>query len=472
MSDTVVTRFAPSPTGFLHIGGARTALFNWAFARANQGKFLLRIEDTDKARSTQEAIDAIKQGLSWLELTPDEDPVFQSHQQDRHIEVANQLLESGQAYRSYASEDEIETIRTKAREDGVAARYPGRDEPIAEEFLDKSVLRFKAPIEGKTTIQDQVQGDVTIANDQLDDLVLLRSDGSPTYMLAVVVDDHDMGITHVIRGDDHLTNCARQIQIYEALNWSLPTFAHIPLIHGPDGAKLSKRHGALGAEQYQTMGYLAEAMRNYLARLGWAHGDEEIIPTDKLIEWFDLKSINKAPARLDIEKLQHINGHYIRNTDTSALMTEISALIERDDFGQDLTFDKQLIDFETLKQSLPFLSERSKTLVELLNAAGYLFQSIPLTFEAKATKTLAKDQVPEILIGLKNELENCQNWEKDEIERLLKQFAADKGLKFGQIAPPLRAVLTGSTVSPGIYDVLYSLGQQESLKRIEAFFKS
>ena len=237
MSDTVVTRFAPSPTGFLHIGGARTALFNWAYARANQGKFLLRIEDTDKARSTQEAIDAIKQGLTWLELTPDEEPVFQSHQQDRHIEVANQLLDSGHAYRSYASEGEIEAIRAKAREDGVAARYPGRDTPITEEFLDKSVVRFKAPIEGKTTIQDQVQGDVTIANDQLDDLVLLRSDGTPTYMLAVVVDDHDMGITHVIRGDDHLTNCARQIHIYEALGWSLPTFAHIPLIHGPDGAK-------------------------------------------------------------------------------------------------------------------------------------------------------------------------------------------------------------------------------------------
>ncbi len=478
MPQTVITRFAPSPTGYLHIGGARTALFNWAFARANQGKFLLRIEDTDQARSTTKAVDAIEQGLNWLELTPDEAPVFQSKQQVRHSEIANQLLSAGHAYRSFASDEEIETIRQEARAAGVAARYPGRDEPIGAD-QEGSVIRFKAPLEGETLISDLVQKDVIIANDQLDDFVLMRADGSPTYMLAVVVDDHDMGITHVIRGDDHLTNCARQIQIYNALAWTLPQFAHIPLIHGADGAKLSKRHGALGAEQYQAMGYLAPAMRNYLARLGWSHGDDEIIPTDKLIEWFDLDGVNKAPARFDFDKLNHINGHYIRTLETNDLLGAISAMVGLDDFGKDnndgvapkLDFDQSLIDYDKLGAALPFLRERSKTLIELLNSARYLFVSVPLEIDEKAQKNLSAETAKPLLLDLHKQLQICSEWDKEALESLLKGFASDQGLKFGKIAPVLRSVLTGSTVSPGIYDVLYSLGKQESLKRIESFLK-
>ncbi len=466
MSQPIITRFAPSPTGYLHIGGARTALFNWAFAQSQGGKFLLRIEDTDKARSTTEAIDAILKGMDWLGLEADGEPVYQSKQQDRHIVVANQLLESGHAYLSYASDEEIEDIRAKAREAGVAARYPGRDEPIADEFKDQSVVRFKAPIEGETTINDLVQGDVTIRNDQLDDLVLLRSDGTPTYMLAVVVDDHDMGITHVIRGDDHLTNCAKQIQIYEALKWDLPHFAHIPLIHGSDGAKLSKRHGALGAEAYKAMGYLPEAMRNYLARLGWSHGDDEIIPTDKLIEWFDLDGINKAPARFDMAKLDHINGHYITESSDDEVLEALKSLINDNEFTPELSYSADLIDLERLKLCLPFLRERAKTLIELIETAAYLFKSCPLDMDAKAQKALEKEGVSEILKGVHTQFTSLEDWNRDNIETLLKDYAQNHDLKFGKIAPPLRSALTGSMVSPGIYDVIHSLGRDEVLKRI------
>lgn len=469
MSDQIITRFAPSPTGYLHIGGARTALFNWAYARATGGKFLLRIEDTDRSRSTDDAIEAIKRGLKWLELEPDEPPLFQSSRFDRHVEVAHQLLEAGCAYHSYATHDEIEGIRAKAREDQIAARYPGRDEAIDPQFQDQAVVRFKAPMSGETVIDDKVQGEVVIRNDQLDDLVLLRSDGTPTYMLAVVVDDHDMGVSHVIRGDDHLTNCARQIQIYKALNWTVPTFAHIPLIHGADGAKLSKRHGALGAEHYQAMGYLPVAMRNYLARLGWSHGDDEIISSDQLIEWFDLDGINKAPSRFDIAKLDHINGHYIRESDANILLGALKAMVALDGFGEQLSFDKALIDLNVLEKALPFLRARAKTLIELLNSAAYLFIKSPISVDEKAQKALNDEIVPEILRDLKVALAGVNNWEIEAIEPVLKGYAAEKGLKFGKIAPPLRAVLTGSTVSPGIYDVLYSLGQTEVLKRIEDF---
>lgn len=466
MSSKVVTRFAPSPTGYLHIGGARTALFNWAFARANGGKFLLRIEDTDKERSTQDAVDAIMEGLSWLGLDADEPPVFQSSRAERHVEVVNELLKSGHAYLSYAPDQEIERVRAEARAAGVAPRYPGRHEPLTLAKRDESVVRFKAPLDGETVIHDIVQGDVTIRNDQIDDLVLLRSDGTPTYMLAVVVDDHDMGITHVIRGDDHLTNCARQIQIYKALGWDLPVFAHIPLIHGADGAKLSKRHGALGAEQYKAMGYLPEGLRNYLARLGWSHGDEEIISTEQLIEWFDLEGINKAPARFDIAKLDHVNGHYIREADPTKLIEDLKSLIQKGLPDLELPYFVEKIDYEAFLAAMPFLQERAKTLLELLSVASYLFVTTPLPMEDKARKILENAEVKSILMGLSYRLEQINDWERDELETVLKQYAADEELKFGKIAPPLRAVLTGTSNSPGIYDVLYSLGRKQSLHRI------
>ncbi len=467
MTKSVVTRFAPSPTGYLHIGGARTALFNWAYARAKGGKFLLRIEDTDRERSTQGAIDAILSGLNWLGLEPDEAPLFQSKQQARHVEVAEQLLASGHAYRSYADDSEVEAIRQKARADGVAARYPGRDEPIAEQFIEQSVVRFKAPIDGETVIDDEVQGQVSIRNDQLDDLVLLRSDGTPTYMLAVVVDDHDMGITHVIRGDDHLTNAAKQIQIYQALSWDVPVFAHIPLIHGADGAKLSKRHGALGVEAYQAMGYLTEALRNYLARLGWSHGDEEIISTEQLIEWFDIQGINKSPARFDMAKLDHVNGHYIRESEPAVVISEVKSLLEMCEDELNLPFKAEQIDYKKLQASFPFLKERAKTLIELLETAAYLFAERPVALSEKAETILSGDGAGEILGAVVERLSGLDQWEKDNIEQGLKAFSVEKELKFGKIAPLLRCSLTGSTVSPGIYDILLSLGRDESLSRIQ-----
>lgn len=466
MSETIVTRFAPSPTGYLHIGGARTALFNWAYAKAKGGKFLLRIEDTDKERSSKSAIDAIMAGMKWLELEADEPPVFQSERAARHVEVANQLLQAGQAYRSYAPDQVLEQVRAEARAAGVAPRYPGRHEPLAMAKRGEYVVRFKTPIEGETVIDDKVQGEVRIRNDQLDDLVLLRSDGTPTYMLAVVVDDHDMGITHVIRGDDHLTNCARQIQIYKALGWDLPEFAHIPLIHGADGAKLSKRHGALGAEQYKNMGYLPEGLRNYLARLGWSHGDEEIISTEQLIEWFDLDAINKAPARFDIQKLDHVNGHYIRIADDERLIDDLKELINSGELKTEFTYDVRKIDFERFKAALPFLKERAKTLIELLEVASYLFVSLPIPIEPKAAKALEKPGASEILNGLSEVIEGVNDYEKTELESALKEFADKRELKFGQVAQPLRSALTGTPNSPGIYDVLVSLGKAETLRRI------
>ena len=469
MPDTVVTRFAPSPTGFLHIGGARTALFNWAYAKAKGGRFLLRIEDTDRARSSDEAITAIHQGLHWLGLEADEAPVFQSKQQSRHVEIAEQLLKNGHAYYSVARTDEVEAIRAKARESGTAPRYPGRDEPFAAEGQEGAVLRFKAPLDGETRIHDQVQGDVVLANDQLDDLILLRSDGTPTYMLAVVVDDHDMGISHVIRGDDHLTNCARQIQIYQALGWDVPVFAHIPLIHGADGAKLSKRHGALGAEHYQTLGYLPEAMRNYLARLGWAHGDDEFISTAQLIDWFDFDGINKAPARFDLAKLDHINAHYLRVLSDDALIKAIEDFLGLEGVEKELGYAPSAVDLEDLKTSLPFLKERSKTLIELLQGAAYLFQDPPFSLDDKARKIVDKEGVRALMLDLFDVLSDCQNWEKETLEPLVKGYADKKELKLGKIAPLIRVVLTGRTVSPGIYDVLYSLGRTRALARMKSF---
>ena len=469
MTKPPYTRFAPSPTGYLHIGGARTALFNWAYAKGRGGKFLLRIEDTDKARSSKEALEAIYQGLSWLGLEADDPPTMQSQQQARHVEVANELLASGHAYKSYATDEEIEAIRQKAREAGQAARYPGRDGELPDIDNQPFVVRFKAPMEGETVIDDQVQGDVIIRNDQLDDLVLLRSDGTPTYMLAVVVDDHDMEVSHVIRGDDHLTNCARQIQIYQALGWPLPVFAHIPLIHGEDGAKLSKRHGALGAEQYQLMGYLPAAMRNYLARLGWAHGDDEIISTENLIKWFDFDGMNKAPARFDMAKLDHINGHYIRQMDDETLLEAIEALIAHKDFGNQPGFDKNDITIETLRPALCFLKERAKTLIELLETASYLFQKGPLKPEAKAQKALDAPGAVDVLAGVRGALDAVGDWQRPVLEEALKTYGEQNDLKFGKIGPPLRAALTGTMQSPGIYDILLSLGKNKALSRIDEY---
>lgn len=468
MSEKVVTRFAPSPTGFLHIGGARTALFNWVFARSQGGEFLLRIEDTDQKRSTTDAIEAILKGMDWLGLQPDAAPLFQSKQQQRHIEVAELLIQSGHAYISHASEDEINSIREDAREAGVAPRYPGRDCQDKNQTRDGAVVRFKAPLSGETVIIDKVQGEVVVRNDQLDDLVLLRSDGSPTYMLAVVVDDYDMGVTHVIRGDDHLVNAARQMQIYQSLDWPIPQFAHIPLIHGADGAKLSKRHGALGAETYRSMGYLREAMVNYLIRLGWSHGDDEIMSVEQMVEWFNLEGINKAPARFDITKLDFINSHYIREADDDKLIDELKYLLDNHEQSLDIPFEANKIDFDKLKAALPFLRERAKTLIDLINSANYLFLSIPLQFDDKASKQLEAEGVDSILSGAYFALEASSQWDHLSIETALKDYATSQNLKFGKIAPPLRAILTGSMVSPGIYDVLYSLGKEESLKRIQA----
>ena len=469
MSDPVITRFAPSPTGFLHIGGARTALFNWAYAKAKGGKFLLRIEDTDRARSSQEAIEAIHQGLSWLGLEADEPAMFQSQRQDRHVKAAHQLLAGGHAYYSLATDEEIEAVRSAAREAGVAARYPGRDDPLKAQGLDGAVLRFKAPLEGETIVHDQVQGDVVVRNDQLDDLVLLRSDGTPTYMLAVVVDDHEMGITRVIRGDDHLTNCARQVQIYKALEWSVPIFAHIPLIHGADGAKLSKRHGALGAEHYQALGYLPEAMCNYLARLGWAHGDDEFISREQLISWFEFSGINKAPARFDLDKLNHINSHYLRDAYDDQLIAALQALLALPGVKDDLSFDASLIDFSQLKPALVFLKERAKTLLELLDASSFLFVDPPFHMDEKAGKIVEGAAVKSLISDLTAVFLACESWDKPTLEAALKGFAVEKELKFGKIAPALRVVLTGQTVSPGIYDVLYSLGREKALGRLKHF---
>ena len=468
MSDGVVTRFAPSPTGFLHIGGARTALFNWLYARAKGGKMLLRIEDTDRQRSTPEAIDAILDGLSWLGLEWDGEPVYQHQRADRHRQVVDRLLGEGNAYKCYATPRELEQMRERARAQGRTAVYEGtwrdRDPADAPAGVDP-VVRFKAPREGETVIEDKVQGKVSVANEDIDDLVILRSDGYPTYNLAVVVDDHDMGITHVIRGADHLTNATRQAQIYAALGWDWPVFAHVPLIHGPDGAKLSKRHGALGIEAYRAMGYLPVALRNYLVRLGWSHGDDEIFSTDEMIKWFDLAQIGRSPSRLDFSKLENLNGHYIRRSDDETLTEMIRAIVpelpceERPpDAGSEDCWRK-------LSRAMPGLKERAKTLVEILDAGAFVFASRPLKINAAAGKLL-DDEAREVLRALLQPLEALQEWSAPEIEAVIREFADKSGLKLGKVAQPLRAALTGRTTSPGIFDVLVVLGREESLARI------
>lgn len=460
-----MTRFAPSPTGFLHIGGARTALFNWLFARHHGGTYLMRIEDTDRERSTDAAVEAIFDGLTWLGLDWDGEPVFQFSRQARHREIAEELLAKGHAYKCYCSPDELTAMREKARAEGKPMRYDGtwrdRDASDAPTGVDP-VIRFKAPLGGKAVVQDQVLGDVTFDNEQLDDLILIRSDGTPTYMLSVVVDDKDMGITHIIRGDDHLTNAARQSQIYAALGWTPPVFAHVPMILGPDGAKLSKRHGALGAEAYRDMGYLPEAMRNYLVRLGWSHGNDEIFSTEQAVEWFNLESIGKSAARFDFAKLENLNAHYIRQADDERLMGPVLDLMKKS--GEWPTEDEE---FQArLRLAMPGLKERAKTLPELIEGAEYLRMVRPLTLAPKAEKALT-DEAKGLLGELVAVLGTTSDWSAAGLEATITQFLDSKELKLGKVAQPLRATLTGGSVSPGIYDVLASLGRAEAVARIE-----
>ena len=464
----VITRFAPSPTGFLHIGGARTALFNWLFARANGGRMLLRIEDTDRERSTEAAVTAILDGLSWLGLDWDGEPISQYSRAERHREVAERMVADGTAYYCFATQEELTEMREKARAEGRPPRYDGRwrdRDPSEAPAGAKGVIRLRAPLEGETLVDDKVQGEVHFPNKDLDDLVLLRSDGTPTYMLAVVVDDHDMGVTHIIRGDDHLTNAARQTLIYQALGWHVPVMAHIPLIHGPDGAKLSKRHGALGAEAYRAMGYLPEALRNYLVRLGWAHGDDEIMSTEEMIGWFGFDGMNKAAARFDFAKLEALNGHYIRHADDAYLVDNIALVLPEIDLETPLGKALQAAERDKLLAAMPGLKERAKTLVELIDSAAYLFAKRPLSFEDKAQQIL-DDGGRDVLRDLAPALAELAEWSVESTEQAVRDFAEAKELKLGKVAQPLRVALTGRTTSPGVFDVLAVLGQAESLARI------
>ncbi|MEP0391417.1 MAG: glutamate--tRNA ligase [Erythrobacter sp.] len=460
----VVTRFAPSPTGFLHIGGARTALFNWLFARHHGGKALLRIEDTDKKRSNQDAIDAILDGLDWLGLDYDDDPVFQSKRAERHAEVAHMLLEAGHAYKCFATPEELEEMRAEQRASKQPMRYDGRwrdrgpnEAPNGASFT----VRLKTPQEGEATIEDSVQGSVSVRNEELDDYIILRADGTPTYMLAAVVDDHDMGVTHVIRGDDHLNNAFRQLPIYRAMDdieggWPDPTYAHVPLIHGADGAKLSKRHGALGAETYRDeFGILPEALFNYLLRLGWGHGDREEITRGEAIELFELSGVGKSPSRFDLKKLENLNGHYIREKDDAKLAPLVAKRLETD------------ADLALLAKAMPVLKTRAKNLDELAEGAGFLFAKRPLVMTEKAAKLLDDDGRAR-LSSISKALAGENDWTMEALEATTKALAEELELGFGKLAQPMRAALTGTTTSPGIFDVLVLLGRDESLARIDA----
>ena len=460
-----VVRFAPSPTGYLHIGGARTALFNWLFAKHTGGTFLLRIEDTDRERSTPEAVDAILSGMAWLGLEWDGQTVYQFARAERHREVATQLLAEGKAYRCFATPQELEDMRTRQKEQGLPQRYDGRwrnRSPSDAAPGTPYVVRLKSRQTGETVVNDVVLGDVRFANDQLDDMVLLRSDGTPTYMLAVVVDDHDMGITHVIRGADHLNNAARQLQIIEQMNWFKPVYAHVPLIYGPDGTKLSKRHGALAVEAYRDMGYLPETMRNYLLRLGWSHGDDEIISTEQAIKWFNLENIGKSPARMDFKKLDNLNGHYIRETHNDALAAEVLSTLARETPPRVLS----MIGRQRLLEAMPSLKERAKTLVDLAQAAEFLYSNGPQTLDQPAQKLLQETRATIAkLIPILSKAE----WTGPALEETVRAFAATEGLKLGQVAQPLRAALTGKTTSPPLFAMMALLGREESLVRLGAY---
>lgn len=457
----VVTRFAPSPTGALHIGGARTALFNWLYARGRGGTFLLRIEDTDRARSTPENTQAILDGLSWLGLDWDGEPVSQAAGAERHAEVARQMLAEGTAYKCFSTQEEIEAFREAARADGRSTLFesPWRDVPESEHPDAPYVIRVKAPREGSTTLRDEVQGEVTWSNDQLDDMVLLRSDGSPVYMLAVVVDDHDMGVTHVIRGDDHMANSFRQNMIYEAMGWPKPVLAHVPLIFGPDGKKLSKRHGATGAHEYRQMGYPAAGMRNYLTRLGWSHGDAEFFTDAQAREWFDLDGIGRSPARFDFKKLENLCGQHIAASDDAALLHELEDFLAAT--GANPLSDAQR---DGLLRAMPHLKERAKIMPEILEKGHFVLADRPIEPDEKAAKQL-DDVSRGILSELTPQLQTA-SWERDTLEGIVSDVAAGHGLKLGKLAGPLRAALAGRAVSPSVFDMMLVLGREESLARL------
>ena len=463
-----IVRFAPSPTGYLHIGGARTALFNWLFAKGRGGVFLLRIEDTDRERNNEAAVAAIIDGLKWLELDWQGEPVSQFSRSGRHAQVAEALLAGGHAYRCYLTPAELDDMRKKAQEEKraltIASPWRDRDPKEAPEGVP-FVIRLKAPREGETVIDDQVQGRVVFLNKDLDDLIILRSDGTPTYNLAVVVDDHDMEITHVIRGVDHLTNAARQMQIYAAMEWQAPIFAHVPLIHGPDGAKLSKRHGALGVEAYKAMGYLPAALRNYLVRLGWSHGDDEIMSTSQIVDWFELPAIGRSPARFDFAKLEDLNGHYIRSTSDQELLQRLEDILP---FVEDGTKILERLDANMrakLLIAMPGLKERAKTLLELLDGASFLFAERPIKLDEKAA-ALLDGQARERLAALLPKLEAVTQWQAAQLEDVVRTYAETTGAKLGKVAQPLRAALTGRSVSPPVFDVMAVLGREEALARL------
>ncbi len=466
MAKPVVTRFAPSPTGYLHIGGARTALFNWAFARHTGGKMLLRIEDTDRERSTEAAVQAIFEGLKWLGVTWDDEPYMQFARAERHAQVAKELLARGQAYYCYCSPEELAEMRESARAAGKPPRYNGywRDRDPSEAPAGVApVIRIKAPESGEIVVHDHVQGEVVFKTENLDDFIILRSDGTPTYMLAVVVDDHDMGVTHIIRGDDHLTNAARQIIIYNGMGWDVPEMAHIPLIHGPDGAKLSKRHGALGVEAYRQMGYLPEALRNYLARLGWSHGDEELFTTQQMVDWFSLDALNKGAARFDFVKLENVNGHYIRGATPERLYevmletaTELDRVLDRDGLS---------VNKATVLAALPELQPRAKTVLELIDLAQFIYAVRPIGIDASAAAQLTPESRANIGAFVEV-LRSLNDWSVEAIDAAARSFAEDRGLKLGKVAQPLRAALTGRTISPGIFEVMVLIGREESLARL------
>ena len=461
----LVCRFAPSPTGYLHIGGARTALFNWLYARGQGGKFLLRIEDTDRARSTDEATQAIFNGLKWLGLDWDGEAVSQYSRVARHREAAQELLAKGAAYRCYSPAEEIDAAREAAKAEGRPQRFdsPWRDAKPEDWPTDKPwAVRIRAPREGATVIQDHVQGEVVIQNDQLDDMIILRSDGDPTYNFAVVADDHDMGVTLVLRGVDHLTNTARQTLVYKAMGWEVPEFAHVPLIHGPDGAKFSKRHGAPAVENYRDMGYLPEAMRNYLARLGWSHGDDEFFSTEQALEWFNLDSLGKSPARFDFAKLEDLNARHIRAATDARLVEAIEELRQARGEAPFAPPKRAL-----LLAAMPGLKERARTLVDLEDAAGYVLKDRPLDFDEKALGLLAPEAKSHIA-RLTSLLQHVSEWKAEVLENAVKDYAAAEGLKLGKIAQPLRAALTGRSVSPGVFEVMEVLGRAEALARLEA----
>jgi glutamyl-tRNA synthetase len=458
---SIVVRFAPSPTGFLHIGGARTALFNWLYARHTGGRFLLRIEDTDRARSTDAAKAAILQGLSWIGLDWDGDVVYQSARAARHAEIALALLAKGRAYRCYCTPEELAERRAKARAEGGP---PGYDRKCRERkdipAAAPSVIRLKAPLDGETVIEDLVQGVVRVGNEQLDDMILLRADGTPVYMLSVVVDDHDMNVTHVIRGDDHLTNAFRQTQLYRGMDWAAPAFAHIPLIHGPDGAKLSKRHGALGVEAYIEMGYLPEAMRNYLLRLGWAHGDDEIISTEQAIAWFDIKDVGRSSARFDFAKLDSLNSHYLRQADNAHLVSLVRPFLAKlVGAAPDAAGEARLL------RGMDGLKQRARTLADLAASSALYVRPRPIPIDAKAAAILNTDARAR-LARLMPRLEALDRWNQAALEAAVRSFAESEGVKLGEVAQPLRVALTGSTVSPGIFDVMETLESAEVLGRI------